>query len=239
MSVGAAGYNGRVSERSWYLVGRAAGVLLRAWRLTVRVEGRNWHVRKPPYVLALWHGRVIGSIMDNYDCGGVTMASRSSDGAIAAGIVEQLGLIAARGSSSKGGREALSEMEDRIRGGVPFGALTVDGPRGPWRQVKPGVIALARRLEVPLIPITFSCRHTWVLRSWDRMVLPKPFSRVVVDHGEPFTPDRLAGDTTEVSRRVAEALDTLTARLDREVVGQELWPSRPEVVGPPTAASGS
>jgi len=239
LGAGTAGYNVPVSERSWYLVGRAAGVLLRAWRLTVRVEARNWDVRKPPYVLALWHGRVIGSIMDNYDCGCVTMASRSSDGAIAAGIVEQLGLVAARGSSSKGGREALSEMEDRIRAGVPFGALTVDGPRGPWRQVKPGVIALARRLEVPLIPITFSCRHTWVLRSWDRMVLPKPFSKVVVDHGEPFTPERLTGDTAEVSRRVAEALDGLTARLDREVVGRELWPVRAEVAGPPAVPRGS
>jgi lysophospholipid acyltransferase (LPLAT)-like uncharacterized protein len=219
-------YNARVGERSWYLAGRAVGVLLRTWRLTVRVEARNRAVLKPPYVLALWHGRVIGSIMDNYDCGCVTMASRSSDGALAAGIVEQLGIIAARGSSSRGGREALGEMEDHVRAGVPFGALTVDGPRGPWREVKPGVLALARRLAVPLIPITFSCRRTWVLRSWDRMVLPKPFSRVVVAYGEPWPPERLVGDTPKVARSVADAIDDLTASLDRDVAGRELWPAR-------------
>ncbi len=201
-------------------------MLLRAWRLMVRVEARNRSVLRPPYVLAVWHGRVIGSIMDNFDCGCVTMASRSSDGALAAGIVEQLGLVAARGSSSRRGREALSEMEDHVRAGVPFGALTVDGPRGPWREVKPGVIALARRLAVPLIPITFSSRRTWVLHSWDRMVLPRPFSRVVVAYGEPWSPERLAWDTPQVLRGVAEALDELTASLDRDVAGRELWPAR-------------
>jgi len=214
-----------VGERTWYLAGRGAGLLLRAWRLTVRVEARNREVLKPPYVLALWHGRVIGDLMDNYGCGCVTMASRSNDGALAAGIVEQLGIVAARGSSSRGGREALFEMEDMIRGGaVPFGALTVDGPRGPWREVKPGVIALARRLRAPLIPITFSCRRAWVLRSWDRMVLPKPFTKVVVAYGEPWRPERLAGESAEVLRGVADAMNALTAWLDREVAGRELWP---------------
>jgi lysophospholipid acyltransferase (LPLAT)-like uncharacterized protein len=215
-----------MGERGWYLAGRTVGALLRTWRLTVRVQSRNGGVRKPPYVLALWHGRVIGSIMDNYDCGCVTMASRSSDGALAAGIVEQLGITAARGSSSRGGREALTEMEDMVRSGVPFAALTVDGPRGPWREVKPGVLALARRLSVPLIPITFSCRRTWVLRSWDRMVLPKPFSRVVVGYGDPFPPERLAGETHAVLGEIAAAIDGLTAALDREVAGRELWSPR-------------
>jgi lysophospholipid acyltransferase (LPLAT)-like uncharacterized protein len=221
---GAARYNVPVGERSWYVAGRAVGLLLRAWRATIRVEARNRAVMRPPFVLALWHGRVIGSIMDNYDSGCVTMASRSNDGALAAGIVEQLGVIAARGSSSCGGKEALVEMEEMVRGGVPFAALTVDGPRGPWREVKPGILALARKLSVPLIPITFSCRRTWVLHSWDRMVLPKPFSTVVVAYGEPWFPDRLSGEASTVLRDIGAALDTLTAGLDRDVAGMELWP---------------
>ncbi|OFV81845.1 MAG: hypothetical protein A2Y78_02025 [Acidobacteria bacterium RBG_13_68_16] len=214
-----------MGERTWYPAGRAVGLLLRAWRLTVRVEARNREVLTSPYVLALWHGRMIGSLMDNFDTGCVAMVSRSNDGALAAGIAEQLGIVAARGSSSRGGREALSEMEDMMRGGaVPFGALTVDGPRGPWREVKPGVIALARRLRAPLIPITFSCRRAWVLRSWDRMVLPRPFAKVVVAYGEPWPPERLAGESTDVLRGVAQAINALTASLDREVAGRELWP---------------
>lgn len=214
-----------MGERSWYVAGRTAGLMLRLWRTTVRVESRNSGVRKPPYVLALWHGRVIPNMMDNFDCGCVAMVSRSNDGALAAGIAEQLGIVAARGSSSRGGREALTEMEDLVKGGaVPFGALTVDGPRGPWRQVKPGIVTLARRLQVPLIPITSSCRRAWVLRSWDRMVLPKPFSKVVVAYGEPWSPERLAGPLPTVLSGIAADMNALTAALDREVAGRELWP---------------
>jgi hypothetical protein len=214
-----------VGERRWYLAGRAAGLLLRFWRLTVRVENRNSTVRKPPYVLALWHGRVIPNMMDNYDCRAVTMASRSNDGALAAGIVHQLGLVATRGSTSRAGRAALEEMEETVRGGqAPFAALTVDGPRGPWREVKAGIVTLARRLQVPLIPITSSCRRAWVLRSWDHMVLPKPFTTVVVAYGEPWSPERLSGPLPEVLSGVTADLNALTASLDREVAGRELWP---------------
>jgi lysophospholipid acyltransferase (LPLAT)-like uncharacterized protein len=219
------GYNLTVGERSWYLAGRTAGVLLRLWRTTIRVENRNSEVRKPPYVLALWHGRVIPNMMDNYDCRSVTMASRSNDGALAAGIVDQLGLIATRGSNSRSGKEALTEMEEKVRAReAPFAALTVDGPRGPWRKVKVGIVSLARHLQVPVIPITSSCRRAWVLDSWDHMVLPKPFTTVVVAYGEPWTPERLAGPLPQVLSGIAADLDALTAALDREVAGRELWP---------------
>jgi lysophospholipid acyltransferase (LPLAT)-like uncharacterized protein len=118
-----------VGERSWYIAGRTAGLVLRLWRTTIRVENRNSGVRKPPYVVAAWHGRVIPSMMDNYDCRGVTMASRSNDGALAAGIVHQLGVVATRGSTSRAGRAALEEMEEIVRsGGAPFAGLTWTGP---------------------------------------------------------------------------------------------------------------
>jgi lysophospholipid acyltransferase (LPLAT)-like uncharacterized protein len=214
-----------VGERSWYLVGRTAGLLLRLWRTTIRVESRNGGFRKPPFVAAFWHGRVIPNMMDNYDCGCVTMASRSNDGALAAGIVDQLGLIPTRGSTLRSGRQALEEMEEKVRGGeAPFAALTVDGPRGPWRRVKVGAVTLARRLQVPILPMTSSCRRAWVLRSWDHMVLPKPFTKVVVAYGEPWSPERLAGPLAGVLSGIAADLNALTAALDREVAGRELWP---------------
>ena len=190
----------------------------------MRVEARDRELLRQPNVLALWHGRVIGSLMDNYDCGCVTMASRSSDGALAAGIVEGLGLKATRGSGSRGGREALDEMEDAVRSGAPFAALTVDGPRGPWRRVKLGAIALARRLEVPIYAVTFSCTRSRVLRSWDHMVLPRPFSKVVVGYAGPWSADVPAAAMGAVADAVAGELDALTESLDREVAGGALWP---------------
>ncbi len=198
--------------------------MLRGWRGTVRVEARDREILRQPHVLALWHGRVIGSLMDNYDCGCVTMASRSSDGALAAGIVEGLGLVATRGSGSRGGREALDEMEDAVRGGVPFAALTVDGPRGPWRRVKIGAVALARRLGVPIYAVSFSCTRSRVLRSWDRMVLPTPFSRVVVGYAGPWSADVPVEGMAAVADAVGRGLDELTEALDRDVAGRALWP---------------
>jgi len=198
--------------------------MLRLWRRTVRVEARNRKILRRPFVLALWHGRVIGSLMDNYDCGCVTMASRSSDGALAAGIVEGLGLTATRGSGSRGGREALDEMADMVRAGHPFAALTVDGPRGPWRRVKTGAVALARRLEVPIYGVTFSSTRSRVLRSWDHMVLPRPFSRVVVAYAGPWSADASAGEMAAIADAVGRGLDDVTEALDREVAGRPLWP---------------
>lgn len=213
-----------MSERRWYLGGRAIALLTRLWRLTVRVQAGNRAVLAPPYVLALWHGRILGSVMDNFDSGCVTMTSQSHDGALAAGIVDGLGLRATRGSSTRGGREALRDMKGAIAAGAPFAALTVDGPKGPWREVKPGIVVLARQLGVPVIPVTSTCTHPLLLRSWDRMVLPRPFSRVVVRYGQPIHPAELHGH--DAAERIAVALETLTQELDREVLGRTLWAAR-------------
>jgi len=216
--------NVAVNERSWYLTGRAAGLVLRLWRRTVRVEARNREILKPPFVLAVWHGRLVGSLLDNFDCGCVTMTSRSKDGALAAGAAEGLGLKATRGSGSRGGREALDEMEEMVRAGCPFAALTVDGPRGPWRRVKAGTVVLARRLGVPIFGITYSTTRPRVLRSWDRMVLPMPFSKVVVAYAGPWSSDVPVDSIGAVAEQVGRELDSLTAELDRELTGAELWP---------------
>lgn len=215
-----------MSERPWYLGGRGISLLIRLWRASVRLEVRNRKWQKPPFVLAVWHGRIFGVLMDQIGSRCVTMASQSEDGALAAGIVEGLGLRAARGSSSRGGREALRDMREMVLAGAPYAALTVDGPRGPWRQVKGGILVLARRLEIPILPATFSCSRPKLLRSWDRGVLPRPFSRVVVTYGEPWPADRLNEDGSGCASALGVALDELTMALDREVAGRELWPAR-------------
>jgi lysophospholipid acyltransferase (LPLAT)-like uncharacterized protein len=210
-----------VGERSWYIAGRTAGLVLRLWRTTIRVENRNSGVRKPPYVVAAWHGRVIPSMMDNYDCRGVTMASRSTTAR-----------CGRHRSPARGGRHRGStcarawtpeEMEEIVRSGGLLRRLTPDGPAARGGRSR-RASNLARRLQVPLIPITSSCRLAWVLRSWDHMVLPKPFTRVVVAYGEPWSPERLAGPLPAVLAGVAADLNALTASLDREVAGRELWP---------------
>lgn len=210
-------------ERLHYLLGILLGVIIWVWRATLRFESRNHAAMEDQCVLAFWHGRLMGVMMDNLGCGAVSMASRSADGAVAAGALAALRLRSARGSSSQRGREALQEVEEILLAGAPFAGLTVDGPRGPWRQVKPGALVLARRAGVPLVPATFSCRRPKLLRSWDRMVLPRPFSTVVVEYGDPWDAERLAGDIGQLGLELASQLDDMADRLDRELVGKTLW----------------
>jgi lysophospholipid acyltransferase (LPLAT)-like uncharacterized protein len=101
----------------------------------------------------------------------------------------------------------------------------VDGPKGPWRRVKPGVLLLARRMRIPVVPVTLSCDRFKLLRSWDMGMIPKPFARVVVEYGDPMDPHAL-GTPAEAGERIGAAMDEITMRLDRELAGRELWPPR-------------
>jgi lysophospholipid acyltransferase (LPLAT)-like uncharacterized protein len=213
-----------VGEWASYKVGQGVGLILRAWRPLLRWESRRREVLEKPCVLAFWHGRLLGVLMDSLDSGAVSMASRSSDGAVAAGALEGVGIRVARGSGSLGGREALREMRAHLEAGAPFAGLTVDGPRGPWRKVQPGVVMLARWLRIPVVPATFSCHHARVLNSWDHMVLPRPLTKVVVAYGEALDARELPRDLDEAAGAVTAALDELTGALDRDVAGRDLWP---------------
>lgn len=215
-----------MTARTHYSLGYLLGLSLWAWRPTLRVEVRGAENFRCPFVAAFWHGRLLGVLMTNLGSGAVSMASQSKDGALAAGALVAAGIRVTRGSGSRGGREALSEMREAINRGAPFAGLTVDGPRGPWREVQPGVVLLARWLELPVVPATFSCDRARVLRSWDRMVLPRPFSRMVVEYGEPMPVAALGGRLADAAARVRDRLEALTAALDRDVAGRELWPPR-------------
>ena len=210
----------------YFLAGAAVGAVLRAWQLTLRRELRNAASREGPCVVAVWHGRFVGVLMENFGSQLVTMASLSADGAFAAGAVRMVGLRVARGSSSRGGREALTAMSVALTTGVPVAGLTVDGPKGPWRRVKPGAVALAIKHDLPLVPATFSSRRLIELRSWDRLVLPRPFSRTVVRYGEPLTPERMRADPEAALDGIGEELDRIGRELDLEVAGREVWPAR-------------
>jgi hypothetical protein len=92
-------------------------------------------------------------------------------------------------------------------------ALTVDGPKGPPRAVQEGIVTLARRSQAWILPVAAGATRPRFLRSWDRYLVPKPFSRNFVVYGEPF---RLAHETNESAlRRIKESIDAATAEADR------------------------
>lgn len=205
--------------------GAAVGGLLVWWRRSLRVRARGLDLldRNPRAVLACWHGRMQGPIFCVTDRGVLTMASRSLDGEVAAQAVSRLGLVAARGSTGRGGVEALDQLQRwLLEGRGSFVGLTVDGPRGPRGKVHRGAVDLARRLALPLIPCGFSARPRWTLTSWDRMMLAPPIARVLVEFGEPLVVGA-EEDLAAAGARLKERLDALTSGLDLELHGRSLW----------------
>ncbi len=107
------------------------------------------------------------------------LISRSRDGRFIAAVVRRFGIDVAPGSSSRGGVAAMRSLVGLLASGSHVG-ITPDGPRGPSRRAAPGVAQLAALSGVPILPCAAQTSRKWVLRSWDRMVIPKPFGRGVV-----------------------------------------------------------
>src|SRR5690242_20619975 len=111
--------------------------------------------------------------------GGVVMVSASRDGDIIAATIERFGLRAVRGSSGRGGGDALCAMREALRDAPVSAGIIVDGPKGPALVAKAGAIVLARDSGLPVVPGTWWCRPIVRARSWDGTIVPMPFSRIV------------------------------------------------------------
>jgi lysophospholipid acyltransferase (LPLAT)-like uncharacterized protein len=143
------------------------------------------------------------------------MVSKSSDGTLISRILELLGWDTVRGSSSRGGTAALRGVRRLARRGYRIGHV-VDGPKGPPGVVKPGLLSIAQFAGIPIVPIIISAQKKWVFKSWDRFMIPKPFSRVIIRFGEGiYIAPRLSEDEFEKKRLfVEQRLKELYAETD-------------------------
>lgn len=188
------------------------GWLIRVWGATLRFEpagdSEQW-LRKidEPVAFVLWHNRLflVSEVFRRYREGrpvyGLVSASR--DGAWLAGFFSIVGIRSVRGSSSRLGREAVTALVDVIRAGNDIG-ITPDGPRGPLYDFKAGALVVARRARAPILLLGAAYESAWQLKSWDRFLLPKPFSRVRV-YCSQVSPAELANRD--------ESVENLRARL--------------------------
>jgi lysophospholipid acyltransferase (LPLAT)-like uncharacterized protein len=133
-------------------------------------------------IFAFWHSRLLGLCHTHRFRNIGIMVSGSFDGEWIARIVRHLGYRVFRGSASKDGAPALLEML-KSKGSGDL-SLTVDGPRGPAEKVKPGAISLASNTGQPIVPISYNASRAWRLKSWDRFMIPRPFSTVTVVYGK-------------------------------------------------------
>ena len=149
------------------------------------------------------------------------MISQSRDGEYASRIAAWLGFKNERGSASRGGARAIIALVKKIRDGE-IGGLLADGPQGPARVAKMGALLIARSAGVPLIPTAWSADRCWAFNSWDRYLVPKPFSRVVIRIGDPiWIPRSSKGAELEKYRTLFEDRLNLTTRWCDEKFGRE------------------
>lgn len=208
------------------LIARAGGGLLSALLDTCRVSQKGtenferFRREGKPVVFVLWHGRLLPCTYWNAHQRLVTLVSQHRDGEYIARIVERWGYTAVRGSSSRRAAGALRELVRHVRAGRSL-AVTPDGPRGPRAVMKPGALLAAQLSGAPVIPAAGGASRGWWFGSWDRFLVPKPFSQVRLAYGEPVWVPRDADEAAleEVSRDVQARLDALTALVDDE----EAW----------------
>ena len=161
------------------------------------------------FVYALWHQNLVGSIFSHIGEQFTMVISESKDGELVAVTCEKFGHLPARGSSTRGGKKALIEIVKNVKRGVP-GALSVDGPKGPAKIVKPGVIEIARLAECPILPLSPYAKSFWTFeKSWDQFRVPKPFTKIVIVIGEPIYVDRSVEKEKyeELAHLVGEAIN--------------------------------
>lgn len=149
------------------------------------------------------------------------MVSRSRDGEIISQLITALGWHVMRGSSSRGGMKAFRELLGCLKRSIAV-AHIVDGPLGPFGEIKPGLISLAQISGMPIVPMIMSPERTWMFNSWDRFMIPKPFSRVIIRFDkEIYVPRRLGEDSAEELRmQIERRLRSLYKETD------ELWGSK-------------
>lgn len=144
------------------------------------------------------------------------LVSQSRDGELMDRLARGWGIATVRGSASRGGTSGLRKIYRRLRAGSSP-VMTPDGPRGPKNVFKIGVAVLSQMAERPVLPMGIAVSRSWKLRSWDQLLVPKPFARVVVLVGEPVTvPRGLDDDELEAMRiRLETTLDALTHEAER------------------------
>jgi lysophospholipid acyltransferase (LPLAT)-like uncharacterized protein len=194
-----------------YLIPYGGLLLVKALAATYRIklydpenEARVLNDHKS-LVYASWHQRFFPGITFFSSRKPIAiMISQSRDGEMVARVVDILGWRAVRGSSTRGGVAALKKLKDLARAGYKIGHI-VDGPRGPFGYVKPGLLRIAQVAGKPVVPTITSAQKKWVFNSWDRFMVPKPFARVIIRFGEAIdVPEKLEGDAFEQKRLFIE-----------------------------------
>lgn len=191
------------------------------WCRSVEIRGRaeldQCRANGEPAIIALWHESMAMAAYAHRGWRIHSLTSYSFDGELAARVLNWFGLLAVRGSSSKGGASALDQMQKVIQVNPVIG-FTLDGPRGPRRQAKPGAAFLAAHTGARVVPNAYAVDRAWRMRSWDRLPIPKPGARIIVAYAPSIPPpaENTRTGMRDHTRAVEAAINTLYRQLENE-----------------------
>jgi len=172
---------------------------------------------------AVWHEDAVTGPLVFRNRNFVTLVSMSRDGEIFERVLSKCGFSSVRGSSSRRGAEGLKGLIDHLkRRPASICAIAIDGPRGPARKVKKGIVLLAKHTGAPIFPLRCGAKKRILAKSWDETVIPLPFNELVFLCGEPILVDAKAGHNeieaarVEIEHSLNELAETVEARFGRK-----------------------
>ncbi len=212
------------------LLAQIATWLLRAYYFTARVDQRRIVAGATPYeppvgtsryCFCLWHDAIVTCLFGSriYKLSG--LISRHQDGTYLSDSAVMVGLTPVRGSTSRGGAEAIKQLIDQPDLHV---CITPDGPRGPRRVMKEGIVYLASRTGRPIVPTSVTASRYWSLPgNWSDMLIPKPFSKVLLLAGSPIDvpSDATRTEITEITEGIQQEMDRIDLLGQRIIRGDE------------------
>ncbi|QDT55153.1 hypothetical protein Pan44_31950 [Caulifigura coniformis] len=211
------------------LLGRALAACARVYFRLLKTE---FHLARPltspydekgntVYLYCLWHHSILCAIFCGRSVRLAGLVSRHEDGSYVADAMECVDLTPIRGSSNRGGAAAMKQMIDATeRLNI---AIATDGPRGPHHVVKEGIIFLASQSGRAILPTGVSATRSWrPWLKWSYLLIPKPFSRVVMVGGEPFfvPPDLSREQREEYRQKLQAEMDRLLEIAERKARGE-------------------
>jgi hypothetical protein len=190
-------------------------------------DGAQKTLDERPLVASFWHSCMIPATYIFRDMGIRVMSSDSYDGQYMGRIIHKFGFLAVKGSSSRNAVRALLGLRRALEEGWTV-AFTLDGPRGPRHKVKPGPVALARSSGLAMTMFHAAVDRAWVLNTWDRLMIPMPFSRVLVRVGKliPVPQNATDEDLEHYTEELQAALDRVCefAEAHAKEAGTEEFP---------------
>ena len=211
----------KLAEIKWELVGILGKFLIDILFYTTRIELRRFEKVRPiinskKFIWAVWHSRLLLLNYLSKELEGTAMVSSSEDGEFVARILKKQGHEAFRGSTTRGGIKALSALIKKLKEEQRPCSIIPDGPQGPRFKAKLGIIILARETGYPILPFSYSAKKMKVFSSWDRFILPYPFTKCLGIYGKPFYVPKDAGkdDLIRYRNLLEKKLKCLTLEAD-------------------------